>query len=277
MLRRTAIPVLFAGWAWGEPSQLGRFFDAGQGAALLVDLQTRRVLGVHRPNVAAAEMLPPGSTLKPLVLSALLRRKKIAPAESFACPGKLIVAGRQLNCSHPRLSTPLDISAALAYSCNFFVARCAERFHPGELSADLTAAGLTSRTGLLDAEGAGRLSTASPQLQALGEDGVLVTAAGLAIAYRQLARSCAAPVLDGLEGAVEFGTAQRARIDGLKVAGKTGSVRAASGARVAWFAGFAPSRSPEVVVVVMLQGRSGGADAAPVAGRILESYRAGRL
>jgi hypothetical protein len=32
-----------------------------------------------------------------------------------------------------------------------------------------------------------------------------------------------------------------------------------------------------VVVTVMLQGHSGGSDAAPVAGRILAAYRAGRL
>jgi penicillin-binding protein 2 len=77
-----------------------------------------------------------------------------------------------------------------------------------------------------------------------------------------------------MEEAVEFGTSQLARVPGATVAGKTGSVPSA---RVAWFAGFAPSRAPSVVVVVMLQGRSGGADAAPIAARILQSYFAGRL
>jgi cell division protein FtsI/penicillin-binding protein 2 len=84
-------------------------------------------------------------------------------------------------------------------------------------------------------------------------------------------------VLAGLENAVEYGAAQRARVVGMTVAGKTGSVRAESGAPVAWFAGFAPSRAPEVAVAVALEGRSGGGDAAPVAGRILAAYRAGRL
>ena len=76
---------------------------------------------------------------------------------------------------------------------------------------------------------------------------------------------------------MEYGTAQLARVNGLSVAGKTGSVRTAEGARIAWFAGFAPSRAPDVVVAVMLQGRSGGSDAAPVAGQILAAYRAGRI
>jgi cell division protein FtsI/penicillin-binding protein 2 len=38
-----------------------------------------------------------------------------------------------------------------------------------------------------------------------------------------------------------------------------------------------PSRAPEVVVTVMLPGHSGGSDAAPIAGEILEAYRAKRL
>ena len=85
------------------------------------------------------------------------------------------------------------------------------------------------------------------------------------------------PIVEGLEDAVEYGTAQRARVDGLAVAGKTGSIRAAGGVPFAWFAGFAPSRKPEVVVTVLLQGRSGGADAAPIAARILQAWRAGKI
>jgi cell division protein FtsI/penicillin-binding protein 2 len=45
----------------------------------------------------------------------------------------------------------------------------------------------------------------------------------------------------------------------------------------AWFCGFAPGRAASVVVTVMLEGRSGGADAAPVAAKILEAHFAGRL
>jgi penicillin-binding protein 2 len=93
------------------------------------------------------------------------------------------------------------------------------------------------------------------------------------------------PILAGLEGAVEFGTAQNALVSGAasggrsaeKLAGKTGSVLTSAGEPIAWFAGFWPSRAPETVVTVMVPGHSGGADAAPVAGRVLEAYRAGRL
>jgi cell division protein FtsI/penicillin-binding protein 2 len=97
------------------------------------------------------------------------------------------------------------------------------------------------------------------------------------MAYRRLALAATEPIRSGLEGAVEFGTAQQARMNGVRVAGKTGSVRASDGAMIAWFAGFAPSRAPKAVVTVMLQGRSGGGDAAPLGGRILGAHLAGRL
>jgi membrane peptidoglycan carboxypeptidase len=120
------------------------------------------------------------------------------------------------------------------------------------------------------------MSSDNQRIQALGESGIMTTPMDLALAYRQLALKADGPVLAGLEGAVEFGTAQYAAVPGVKVAGKTGSTRSAAGNRIAWFCGFMPSRAPEVVVSVMLAGRSGGADAAPVAAQILEAYRAGR-
>lgn len=165
----------------------------------------------------------------------------------------------------------MRVRTALAYSCNGFVAHFAPRFEPGELAGHLARASFPpGRVGR--AEG-----PESNQLQALGESGVRITALELALAYHRLASRAArpgmAPILEGLEGAVEFGTAQHARVQGVTVAGKTGS----AGGQAAWFAGFAPSRAPRVVVTVLVQGRSGGADAAPIAGRILQAYWEGRL
>jgi penicillin-binding protein 2 len=82
--------------------------------------------------------------------------------------------------------------------------------------------------------------------------------------------------VEGLEGAVEYGTAQAAKLSNIVVAGKTGSVRTDSGMHIASFVGFAPSRSPQVVVAVLGQGYSGGGDAAPLARRLLNAYFANR-
>jgi penicillin-binding protein 2 len=261
---------------------LGRLFGDAHGAAVLLDFRTRRLLAVHGEEIARAALLPPGSTLKPFSLLALIDAGKLRPGESLPCPGRLSIRGRSFACAHPPPAVPLRIQGALAYSCNAFVAHFARRFGPGELAWYLDRAGLSSRTGLLgDPEATGRIERAegpeANQLQGLGDRGVLVTPLALAAAYHRLALKISqldlAPILEGLEGAVAFGTAQRAQVKGVTVAGKTGS----AGARAAWFAGFAPSRSPLAVVAVLVQGRSGGADAAPIAGRILEAHLGGSL
>jgi cell division protein FtsI/penicillin-binding protein 2 len=263
-------------------SVLDSIFGNSSGAALLVDVAGRKLIAVHGTELAGQSVAPPGSTLKPLVLAALLQARQMRSGEVFECPGELALAGRSFTCSHPPAAAPFGVASALAYSCNCFVAHFAARFAAGELARSLERAGLDSRTGWLgEREASGHIAAAAAgegsQLQALGEDRVLVTLAELALAYRRLALTADGPIREGLEQAVEFGTGHLARVQGMTVAGKTGSVRAGSGAHIAWFAGFAPSRAPEVVVAVMLQGRSGGADAAPVAGQILEAHRAGRL
>jgi cell division protein FtsI/penicillin-binding protein 2 len=285
MLRRQAVAVLLGAaartLAESRKSLAGIVGDI-PGAALLVDVRTRRLITVYGAPAAGALLAPPGSTVKPFTLQSLLQAGKLNADEAFSCPGKLELGGRSFACSHPPVAAPMQVRTALAYSCNCFVAHFAERFAPGELAAHLGRCGLSSRTGWFgDAEASGRVARAAgretQQLQAIGEGSVLVTAAALALAYRRLALSAAEPILTGLEGAVEFGTAQQARVAGVRVAGKTGSVRAADGAHVAWFAGFAPSRAPAAVVTVMLQGLSGGADAAPLGGRILQAHLARRL
>jgi cell division protein FtsI/penicillin-binding protein 2 len=246
--------------------RLASCFGDAHGTAILIDTATRRRVAVHAPELAGRLLVPPGSTVKPFVIAALLESGKLRSGDSYRCPGELRISGINLACSHPAELPPMQARSAIAYSCNCFVARYAARFASGEL------ANVFARSGLLSGEEvAGELTRADMRLQALGEAGIRVTPAALAMAYAR--PTWAGPVLGGLQDAVEFGTAQRARVDGLRVAGKTGSVRAADGMRVAWFAGF----TAKYTVAVMLQGRSGGADAAPIAGRILEAAHAGAL
>ena len=289
MTRRRAVSLLF-GPLYGLQAKafasLDGLLDPSRGVALLVDVRARRLLGANGAAAAGWILIPPGSTLKPFILSALLKRRKLRPDASFPCPGRLSIANRKFDCTHPRLVTPMRADTALAYSCNCFVAHAAERFEQGELSRELEGLGLASNTGLMGGgEVSGRVELAitpdAIRMQALGEAGILITPLELALAYRQLALRIHAPemqpILAGLEGAVEFGTAQQAGVTGAKVAGKTGSTRSAAGDSIAWFAGFFPSRAPEAVVVVMLSGHSGGSDAAPVASQIIEAHRAGRV
>jgi cell division protein FtsI/penicillin-binding protein 2 len=278
MLRRHAIASLLATGAWTKgiagAKSAGRFFDGAHGAAVLVDRKSLRLIAVHAPELAAGSAAPPGSTLKPLVLNALLERGLLRGDDRFPCPGDLRLEGRSFACSHPPLGVPLTVRTAIAYSCNCFAAHYASRFRAGELAPEMERWGLASRTNWFgEGEATGRVWNVSPEMQSLGEDGVVVTPASLAMAYCRLVSRAAPTVLAGMADAVSFGTGQRAQVTGLNVAGKTGSVRTPAGAFVAWFAGFTDA----AVVTVMLQARSGGADAAPIGGRMLEAHWKGRL
>lgn len=255
------------------------------GTALLLRLTDRKILVAEGRVPASRWLVPPGSTMKPLTLWALMESGKLRATDEYLCPGRLVLDGRNMSCSHPPIGQPMNVSRAIAYSCNWFVAHFAQRLEPGELAAFAHRIGLCSGSGLLNAPEA--TGAVSPNLagekllvQALGESFITVTPLELLTAYAALGRrrndALLAPLFEGLQGAVEYGTAQTAKLDRRAVAGNTGSVRAFS-MPLAWFAGFAPSRSPEVIVVVLTQGYSGGADAAPVARRLFESYFAGRV
>ncbi|MFA5335288.1 MAG: penicillin-binding protein 2 [Candidatus Omnitrophota bacterium] len=69
----------------------------------------------------------------------------------------------------------------------------------------------------------------------------------------------------------DTGTGQRARVEGLKIAAKTGTAEAPNGDPHAWFMGFAPADDPKVAFVVMVEhGGHGGVAAADIAGKILK-------
>jgi penicillin-binding protein 2 len=84
------------------------------------------------------------------------------------------------------------------------------------------------------------------------------------------------------------GTAYKARVAGVDLAGKTGTAqvshrltRGIEAERVwyfnrehAWFAGYAPTRAPEVAIVVLVEhGGAGGRHAAPVAFEVIKAYQ----
>jgi penicillin-binding protein 2 len=89
-------------------------------------------------------------------------------------------------------------------------------------------------------------------------------------------------VLQGMEGAVAYGTATGAQVEGLRVAGKTGTAQFCDDLKCgvgfaqpehAWFTTFAPVEDPEISVIIFLyDGGEGSQTAVPVAHEILEYY-----
>jgi penicillin-binding protein A len=78
---------------------------------------------------------------------------------------------------------------------------------------------------------------------------------------------------------VENGSGRRAQIDGVQVAGKTGTAQNAADADDHnWFIGFAPADDPTIAVAVFVRngGRTGGDVSAPIARSVIEAYLAGQ-
>ena len=94
-------------------------------------------------------------------------------------------------------------------------------------------------------------------------------------------------IVDGLERVVAVGTAKTARIEGIRIAGKTGTAQKtrknpATGQveriNIAWFVAFAPVEKPEIAVVATLEGNEpdvefgGGRFSGPVVKAIMQEY-----
>ncbi len=74
-----------------------------------------------------------------------------------------------------------------------------------------------------------------------------------------------------MQRVVTVGTGTAAALEGIEVAGKTGTGEKGDGTNVAWFIGFAPADDPRVAIAVALDGVSatGGELAAPIAAAVL--------
>ena len=83
----------------------------------------------------------------------------------------------------------------------------------------------------------------------------------------------AAKVTDIMVSVVESGSGTRARISGIKVAGKTGTAEAGKSVEThAWFVAFAPADNPRVAIAIVLENAGvGGQVAAPAAKPVLET------
>ena len=246
------------------------------GAFVIVDVATRAVLAAHGMDVASLRREAPGSTLKPFLLMALLETGKLDPKQQFICRRPLKIGSAQMDCTHPVEVRQLDAAEAIAYSCNSYVAQVAPRLNGVELVELLRRAGFDTASGLVAQEARGRIvqpaNLEELQLEALGYRGIEVTPLELLEAYRKLALrkrqedlGVDAPVFSGLEGAVTFGMAHAASVDGMKIAGKTGTSVARNTQQThGFFVGYAPAEKPEIAVVVFLaKGR--GLDAAAIA------------
>lgn len=261
-----------------------RAIDGPAGAIVVVEVESGEILAARNLEFAGKQLIRPGSSLKPFVLMQLLDSSKLDPRQRWLCKRPLAIGGLRLDCSHTPEVNQLDADDAIAYSCNSYVAEASLRMNGSELVQALRRAGLDSLTGLVKSESAGHIDRPATQeqlqLMALGARGIEVTLLELLAAYRKLALRRSAgnfsryePVFEGLEHAVAYGTAHAAYVDGMKVAGKTGTAASASSSARTHgiFVGYAPADQPEIAIIVYVpQGR--GLEAARIAQAILKEY-----
>ncbi|MBT1583434.1 MULTISPECIES: peptidoglycan D,D-transpeptidase FtsI family protein [Curtobacterium] len=94
-----------------------------------------------------------------------------------------------------------------------------------------------------------------------------------------LSPSESADLTEAMQSVVNAGTGTNAKIDGVDVAGKTGTAEGGTGdPYTLWFTGFAPAKDPEVAVAVVVgnggglgQSGVGNTVAAPVAKKVMEA------
>ena len=85
-------------------------------------------------------------------------------------------------------------------------------------------------------------------------------------------------VHDGMQWVVERGTGAAAKVEGITICGKTGTVenyfRGAKQPNHAFFCGFAPRDNPKIAIMCVVEnsGRFGGTYAAPIVGLMIEKY-----
>lgn len=242
--------------------------------AVVLDARTGHIVAAARLNEAVRSA--PGSVLKPFFLAHALQHALIHPQTTVMCRRVLSIAGRNVECTHPQSETVFDAEQALAYSCNAYFAEIAQRFAPKDAVATLRDYGIPE-TDILPIPA----TTQQTQLFVLGLEDISVTPLQLAEAYRKLAmqmerESANSPtqvVKQGLEDSVSFGMAHNAYVKGLSIAGKTGTASDTGKPWThGWFAGFAPAKSPKVIMVVYLP-RGNGADAAHLAQGFFDAYK----
>lgn len=276
------------------------------GTAVVLDVATGEVLAMvnqpgynpndlrggdseRRRNRALTDTMEPGSTVKPLVVAAVLERGLVKPSTRIATGGGTYAVANGVVRDVHGYGT-LDVTGIITKSSNVGAVKLAQMMDYKGLWTLYDQLGFGHKTGVeFPAETRGTLRPYKSwrpfehATMAFGY-GLSVTALQLAQAYsvlaadgvkrqvtlikrgdtpegtRVLSAQTAKSVRAMLETVVQpGGTAQRAAVAGYRVGGKTGTAKKANGKRgyttgryQSVFAGLAPAGSPRLVMVVMI-------------------------
>ncbi len=256
-------------------------------------------------------LYPPGSTFKIFTAAAALEAGAVAADATFYDPGTLAVGDFVVHDNEGEATGTQDLGGAFALSSNVDFAQialklgvsgwygAAERWKLGETvgftlpvehdriparasvspsilaqlgfgQADLLVTPL--RMALVAATIASGGTTPRPYLvSAVRGDRARVEGAPHGLAS-PITPEVAGSVRDFMIATVRRGTGRAAALDGVTVAGKTGTATNPAGRSHAWFVAFAPAEAPRVAVAIVVEnGGYGGDVAAPIARRVITS------
>ncbi len=260
-------------------------------------------------GVAFSAPQPPGSTFKLVTTTAALDAKLVKPTDEFEVVSSALIDGVPLSNANGELCGG-TFTDSFAHSCNSVFAplgvkvgaerlvATAERFGWNEEATILGAKESTlpkagEMTSPLEigssAIGQGRVLATPLQMasvaQTIANRGVRQTPAllkgGPRKARRVTTRRTARTIERLMVGVVDYGTGTAAAIEGVKVAGKTGTaelgdtrgpdaVESDPSNTDAWFTAYAPAGRPEIVVAALfVRNGAGGAVAAPAVQPVL--------
>ncbi len=91
--------------------------------------------------------------------------------------------------------------------------------------------------------------------------------------YTKVDRQYFDDMIDGMEGVITMGTAPNARVEGIRICGKTGTAQNPHGKDHSLFGAFAPRENPKIAIIVVVENSGFGNDwAAPIASLMIEQY-----
>jgi cell division protein FtsI/penicillin-binding protein 2 len=236
-------------------------FPSREISFLLMDARTGRLLAVRwdAPNVP----IPMGSLLKPFTALAY------GEQHNYRYPSHTC-RGTTTGCWLPRGHGDVDLSAAIAYSCNSFFRM---------LTADLTAADVSRTATRIGLDGPDR-ETSGPELAGLGKRW-RTSPLRIARAYMELARMRQQPgvsqILDGLALSAQQGTGQEVHRalpfpDALVKTGTASCTHSRRGPGDGFTVVLTPADDPHLLLLVRVHGVP-GAQAARIAGQMLRRIK----
>lgn len=303
-------------------------FKAHTASAVVLDARTGEILAIanypsYNPNdrtkftpklarnLAVVDAFEPGSTMKPIFISAALDRGVVKPTNLIDVASKLVLSGKTIRDVHPKKKV-LSVAEAIQVSSNVAMARIAVDMRDRDIYDIYARSGFGKTPGSgLPGETRGKLRGLKTKWEPI-EKAALAYGHGISVSLLQLARAYTIFANDGLlmpltvvkrsapvagERVIsqatarqvramlemvtqEGGTAPKARVQGYRVAGKTGTAHKfingsfAGNHYFSSFVGMAPASNPRVIIAVVVDDPStgtyyAGEVAAPVFSRIM--------